>query len=125
VKQRVLFLCTANAARSQMAEALLRHLARDRFEVWSAGTRPGPVRPEAIEVMREIGIDISGHRSKSIDDLAGETFDRVITLCDDARENCPVFPGGGSREHRAFEDPRGIEGFRRVRDAIRDYLRTF
>ena len=108
-----------------MAEGLLRHMAGERFEVASAGTRPGRVKPEAIEVMREIGIDISGQRSKSVEDLAGATFDRVVTLCDDARESCPVFPGAGSRTHRAFEDPQGLDGFRRVRDAIRDYLNSF
>jgi arsenate reductase len=122
--QRILFLCTANSARSQMAEGLLRRMAGDRFEVASAGTRPGRVKPEAIAAMREIGIDISGQRSKSVAELAGESFDRVITLCDDAREACPVFPGPGSREHHAFEDPQGLDGFRRVRDALRDYLAT-
>jgi arsenate reductase len=124
VKQRVLFLCTANSARSQMAEGLLRHVAGDRFDVASAGTRAGGVKPEAIQVMREIGIDISDHRSKSMDEMAGRAFDRVITLCDEARESCPVLSGSRSPEHRAFDDPQGLEGFRRVRDEIRAYVKT-
>ena len=125
VKQRVLFLCTANSARSQMAEGLLRHMAGDRYDVASAGTRVGRVRPEAVEVMREIGIDISGQRSKSAAELSGQQFDRVITLCDEAREACPVFPQAVSMEHRAFGDPEGLEGFRRLRDQILEYLKTF
>jgi arsenate reductase len=124
-KQRVLFLCTANSARSQMAEGLLRHMAGDRYDVASAGTRTGRVRPEAVEVMREIGIDISGQRSKSVVELSAQQFDRVITLCDAAKEGCPVFPQAVSREHREFEDPEGLEGFRRVRDQILEYLKTF
>jgi arsenate reductase len=131
-KQRVLFLCTGNSARSQMAEGLLRHEAGDRFEVFSAGTRPSQVRPEAIAVMNEVGIDISGHRSKSIDDFTkgdefvGRELDTVITVCDHARESCPVFPGRTERLHWSFEDPAAVEGtdkqrleaFRRVRDRI-------
>jgi arsenate reductase len=93
VKKRVLILCTGNSARSQMAEGLLRHDAGDRFEVFSAGTRPSQVRPEAIAVMRELGIDISSHRSKSVDDFADKSFDYVLTVCDSARESCPIFPG--------------------------------
>src|SRR5437867_9861330 len=92
-KQRILILCTGNSARSQMAEGLLRHDAGDRFEVESAGTKPGKVRPEAIAVMREVGIDISGHRSKHVDELVGQHFDYVLTVCDNARETCPIFPG--------------------------------
>ena len=87
--QRVLILCTGNSARSQMAEGLLKHLAGDRFEVYSAGTKPSSVRPEAIAVMQEIGIDISGNRSKHVDEFAGEAFDYVLTVCDNAAENCP------------------------------------
>jgi len=131
-KQRVLFLCTGNSARSQMAEGLLRHEAGDRFEVFSAGTRPSQVRPEAIAVMYEVGIDISGHRCKSIDDFTkgdefvGRELDTVITVCDHARESCPVFPGRTERLHWSFEDPAAVEGtdeqrleaFRRVRDRI-------
>ena len=105
-----------------MAEGLLRHDAGDRFEVESAGTRPGRVRPEAIAVMRELGIDISAQRSKHVDEFAGQPFDYVLTVCDNANESCPVFPGGAVRIHRNFEDPATVEAFRRVRDEIRDYL---
>src|SRR5258707_15238701 len=93
-KKRVLILCTGNSARSQMAEGLLRHDAGDRFEIESAGTKPGRVRPEAIVVMAELGIDIASHRSKHVDEFAGQDFDIVLTVCDNARESCPVFPGG-------------------------------
>src|SRR5436190_1340104 len=132
-KKRVLILCTGNSARSQMAEGLLRHDAGDRFEVMSAGTKPGEVRPEAIAVMQEVGIDISGQRSKSVDEFAGETFDYVLTVCDNAKESCPVYPGHANRIHRAFDDPAAVHGseeerlrvFRRVRDEIREYLRSF
>lgn len=131
--QRVLILCTGNSARSQMAEGLLRHDAGDRFEVFSAGTRPSQVRPEAIAVMREIGIDISGQRSKSVDEFAGEAFDYVLTVCDNARESCPIFPGAAARLHRTFDDPAVSTGpeterlalFRRVRDELRHYLQGF
>jgi arsenate reductase len=92
-KKRVLILCTGNSARSQMAEGLLRHDAGDEFEVESAGVEPSHVRPQAIEAMREIGIDISGHRSKSVAEFSGQEFDYVITVCDNANERCPVFPG--------------------------------
>lgn len=130
-KTRVLILCTANSARSQMAEGLLRHDAGDRFEVASAGTRATRVRPEAIAVMGEIGIDISGHRSKVVDEFAGDAFDLVLTVCDSAKETCPIYPGHGKRLHRAFPDPAAVEGseqerlaaFRDVRDQIRDYFR--
>jgi arsenate reductase len=116
-----------------MAEGLLRHDAWDRFEVESAGTKPGQVRPEAIAVMKELGIDISGHRSKSVDEFAGQSFDYVLTVCDNAKESCPVYPGHANRLHHAFEDPAGTQGseeerlamFRRVRDELRLYLRTF
>ena len=136
MKARVLILCTGNSARSQMAEGLLRHLGNaggDRFEVESAGTRPSRVRPEAIAVMRELGFDISGHRSKSVDEFAGQQFDYVLTVCDNARESCPIYPGHANRLHHSFDDPAAVEGdeeerlaaFRRVRDEIRDYLRGF
>ena len=129
-KKRILILCTGNSARSQMAEGLLRHDAGDRFEVFSAGTKPSRVRPEAIAVMRELGIDISRHRSKSVDEFAGQPFDYVLTVCDSARESCPVFPGDAIRIHQNFEDPAALQGseqerlavFRRVRDEIRQYL---
>jgi arsenate reductase len=132
-KKRILILCTGNSARSQMAEGLLRHDAGDRFEVESAGTKPGKVRPEAIAVMGEIGIDISRHRSKHVDELARRSFDYVLTVCDNAKESCPIFPGATSRVHRSFEDPAAFDGtererlvlFRRVRDEIRQYLREF
>jgi arsenate reductase len=92
MKERVLILCTGNSARSQMAEALLRREAGGQFEVESAGTKPGIVRPEAISVMRELGVDISGHRSKHVNEFDGERFDYVITVCDNAKESCPCFP---------------------------------
>jgi len=130
-KKRVLILCTGNSARSQMAEGLLRHDAGNRFEVFSAGTKPTHVRPEAIAVMQELGIDISGHRSKSVDEFAGQHFDYVVTVCDHARDNCPVFPDATTRIHWGFEDPAAVEGseerrlaaFRRVRDELRGRLR--
>lgn len=132
-KKRVLILCTGNSARSQMAEGLLRHDAGDRFWVASAGTKPSTVRPEAVAVMKELGIDISGHRSKSADEFAGWQFDYVLTVCDNAKESCPIFSGQSNHLHRSFEDPAVIEGteeerlavFRRVRDQIRKYLRGF
>jgi arsenate reductase len=131
-KKRILILCTGNSARSQMAEGLLRHDAGDRFEVFSAGTRPSRVRPEAIAVMRELGIDISGHRSKTVDEFIGQSFDYVLTVCDNARESCPIFPVKTATIHRNFEDPaarQGSEGerlavFRTVRDEMRSYLRS-
>jgi arsenate reductase (thioredoxin) len=132
MKKTVLILCTGNSARSQMAEGLLRHDAGDRFEVASAGTHPSRVRPEAIAVMKEIGIDISGQRSKSVDEFASRGFDYVLTVCDNAKESCPIYPGHGNRIHRGFQDPAAVEGsieerlaaFRKVRDQIREYLRT-
>ncbi len=132
-KKRVLILCTGNSARSQMAEGLLRHDAGDRFEVESAGMKPGKVRPEAIAVMKELGIDITGRRSKSVDEFAGQKFDFVLTVCDNAKESCPIYPGHANRLHRNFEDPATAQGseqerlavFRRIRDEIREYLRRF
>ena len=131
-KIRVLILCTGNSARSQMAEGLLRHEGGERFEVYSAGTMASFVRPQAIEAMREIGIDISGHRSKSVDEFAGQQFDYVITVCDNANDNCPVFPGKTQRIHWSFDDPAEALGteeeklavFRRVRNEIAEKLRT-
>ena len=130
-KARVLILCTGNSARSQMAEGLLRHDAGDRFEVFSAGTKPSQVRSEAIGVMREIGIDISTYRSKHLDEFAGQQFDYVLTVCDHANEICPVFSRGTVKLHQSFEDPAACLGseqeklvaFRRVRDELRKYLR--
>ena len=132
-KKRVLILCTGNSARSQMAEGLLRHDGGGRFEVESAGTHPSSVRPEAVEAMREIGVDISGQRSKSVDEFAGREFDCVITVCDNAKENCPVFPSKTERVHWSFDDPAAAAGgeeerlavFRRVRDEIRGRLREW
>lgn len=131
MKKRVLVLCTGNSARSQMAEGWLRHLAGDCFEVASAGTRPVGLNPNAVQAMAEVGIDISSHRSKSVDDFTGRPFDYVITVCDSARESCPVFPGPGKRLHHSFEDPAAAPAseqlavFRKVRDQIRAYLEEF
>ena len=116
-----------------MAEGLLRHDASRWFEVESAGTKASFVRPEAIAVMRELGIDISGHRSKNVDEFDGQQFDYVITVCDNARETCPAFFGGAQKVHHDFEDPAAVTGsdeqrlavFRRVRDELRGYLREF
>src|SRR5829696_3888543 len=129
-KARVLFLCTHNSARSQMAEGLLRHLAGDRFEARSAGTEATHVRPLANRAMEEVGIDISGQESKTLERYLHEPFDYVITVCDDANEACPFFPGAQSRLHWSFEDPSKAEGseeerlavFRSVRDRIRDRI---
>lgn len=132
-KKRALILCTGNSARSQMAEGLLRQDAGDRFEALSAGVEPSHVRPLAVAAMREIGIDISGQRSKSVEEFSGQEFDYVITVCDNANERCPVFPGRTTRLHWSFEDPAAADGdeaaqlavFRRVRDEIRARLREF
>jgi arsenate reductase len=132
-KKRMLILCTGNSARSQMAEGLLRHDAGDRFEVSSAGTNPSQVRPEAIAAMGELGIDIYGQRSKSVDEFAGHQFDYVLTVCDNAKESCPFFPGKTVTIHHNFEDPAAFRGsaeeqltlYRRVRDEIREYLKSF
>ena len=129
-KKRVLILCTGNSARSQTAEGLLRHDAGERFDVESAGTKPSQVRPEAVAVMRELGIDISGHRSKHVGEFAGQRFDYVLTVCDNAKESCPIFQAATTTIHRNFEDPAALQGteqerlalFRRVRDEIRHFL---
>jgi arsenate reductase (thioredoxin) len=129
-RARVLFLCTHNSARSQMAEGLLRALAGDRFEAHSAGTEATRVRPLAVRAMREIGVDISGQESKTLDRYRREPFDYVITVCDDANEACPFFPGAQSTLHWSFEDPSKAEGteeeclavFRSVRDRIRQRI---
>src|SRR5215472_15839313 len=126
-RRRVLILCTGNSARSQMAEGLLRYEGGDRFEVASAGVAPTRVRPEAIVVMKEIGIDISRHNSKLVAEFTNQKFDYVITVCDNANEQCPVFPGETKRIHWSFDDPATAKGgdeerlavFRRVRDEIR------
>jgi arsenate reductase len=132
-KKRVLILCTGNSARSQMAEGLLRNMAGEDFEVFSAGTNPVGLNPNAVAAMKEAGIDISNHRSKSVDEFAGQQFDYVITVCDNAKESCPIFPGGGVRIHQTFEDPAAapapadnqLAAFRNVRDEIAAWLRQF
>ena len=129
---RVLFLCTHNSARSQMAEGLLRRLAADRFEVASAGTEARGVNPLAVRAMADIGVDLRGHTSKTLDRFLGERWDYVITVCDNANESCPVFPGPVTRLHWSFDDPSAAAGgeqrlavFRRVRDEIRARIETW
>ncbi len=132
-KQRVLVLCTGNSCRSQMAEGFLRHLYGDRIEAHSAGSRPGGyVHPLAVRVMAEVGIDISSGRSKSMAEFFGLPFDVVVTVCDSAREECPVFPGAARMIHHSFNDPAAAQGdeaevlavFRRVRDEIEAWVRA-
>jgi arsenate reductase len=130
---RVLILCTGNSARSQMAEGLLRHDGGDAFAVESAGLEPSFVRSEAIKAMHEIGVDISGQHSKSLDKFIGQPFEYVITVCDNANQNCPIFPGAKHRIHWSVEDPASVGGsdearlkaFRAARDDLRERLRTF
>jgi arsenate reductase len=125
-KPKVLFLCTANSCRSQMAEGFLRHHAGDRFEVYSAGARPGKLNPSAVEVMKEVGIDISGHHSKDVAEFLGLSFQYVVRVCDKVKDLCPVFPGAVWYLDWSIEDPAAAEGspaqrmdvFRRVRDEI-------
>ena len=129
-KKRVLFLCTGNSARSQMAEGLLRNLAGSRFEVVSAGTNPKGLHPRTVEVMKEIGIDVSGQTSKDVKQFLREKFDYVITVCDRAKQQCPVFPGA-EPIHWGFDDPaeapveKQLEAFRRVSNEIQQRLRLF
>jgi len=132
-KKKLLVLCTGNSARSQMAEGLFRHEGGDRFEVYSAGTKPSRVRDEAIAVMKEIGFDVSGQRSKSVDEFVGRDLDLVITVCNHAHETCPFFPGNVKRLHWPFDDPAAVQGseevrltaFRKVRDQIHDRIMVF
>lgn len=130
-RRRVLILCTGNSARSQMAEGLLRHLAGHRFEAFSAGTHPVGLNPNAVAAMSEAGIDIANHRSKSVNEFEGQSFDYLITVCDNARESCPFFPGAGKRIHHSFPDPAAVPGpaqvdaFRSVRDQIAKWLKDF
>ena len=132
-KVRVLVLCTGNSARSQMAEGLLRRLGGKGYEVFSAGTKPVGVNPLAIEAMREKGIDISGQRSKSVAEFAGQEFATVITVCDNAAEECPVFPGAPRRVHWSLPDPAAVSGtqeeklgaFRKVRDELQRRIHVF
>jgi arsenate reductase len=131
--RRVLFVCTHNSARSQMAEGMLRAWGNHQFEAYSAGTEVTTVRTEAIAAMAEIGIDISGHRSKSVEEYLGHKFDWVITVCDQARQNCPVFPGVEQTGHWLVEDPseatgnyeQRLEAFRRARDDLRNRIHMF
>ena len=132
-RKRVLFLCTSNSCRSQMAEGFLRHIAGDRFEVFSAGVKPTQVNPLAIKVMAEAGIDISEHRSKSAMEFLGQQFDYIITVCDNAKQTCPVFPGKHEKIHWDLEDPAEAQGneeerlsfFRRIRDEIKSMVNNF
>ena len=132
-RKKVLFLCTGNSCRSQMAEGFLRRMAGDKFEVFSAGVKPTQVNPLAIKVMAEIGIDISKHRSKSAMEFIGQQFDYVITVCDNAKQTCPVFPGHYEKLHWSLEDPAEAKGseeerlvvFRRIRDEIKNNVLAF
>lgn len=134
-KPKVLFLCTGNACRSQMAEGWARHLLGDSLQVWSAGVAPHGVDPRAIAVMQEAGVDISGHRSTHVDDLSDISFDLIVTVCDNAAEACPVFPGRVRKLHHGFADPprlaveatdesQALDIYRRVRDEIRAFIET-
>ncbi|MBW1717105.1 MAG: arsenate reductase ArsC [Deltaproteobacteria bacterium] len=129
-RKRMLFICTHNSARSQMAEGLIRTLYPERYEPYSAGTEPSALNPYAVEVMAESGIDISSHRSKHVNEFLGMDIDYVITVCDQAKQVCPFFPAGKESMHKGFEDPAAFDGsedekiaiFRRVRDEIRDWI---
>lgn len=129
-KKAVLFLCTHNSARSQMAEGLLNHLRGDRYQAFSAGTEPGNIHPLAVQVMGEIGIDISGQRSKHLREFAGREMDLVVTVCDNARESCPILSGAKANRHESFPDPSTAGGseaektaaFRAARDAMRNWI---
>jgi len=129
-QEKVLFICTQNSARSHMAEGLLNARYGGRYTAWSAGTEPSQVNPLAVTVMAEVGIDISGHRSKGADELIRQALDYVVTVCDHANEACPFFPGGKRRLHRSFQDPSAAKGtveerltvFRTVRDEIKDWI---
>jgi len=131
--RRVLFVCTHNSARSQMAEAMLNAWGGDRFIAHSAGTEATGIKPETFQVMREIGLDLAGHRSKTIDEFRGQAFEWFITVCDEAQKNCPVLPGVDDQAHWSIEDPSAAQGsdeerlvvFRRVRDQIRNRIRLF
>jgi len=133
MEKRVLFLCTANSSRSQMAEGIANHLWSDQMEAFSAGTQASFVNPEAIEVLKEIGIDILKQRSKNLSEFDGKSFDYVITLCGDANETCPLYIGGTKKTHIGFDDPAKaqetkeevLHEFRRVRDEIKEKLTAF
>ncbi len=129
-KKKVLILCTGNSARSQMAEGLLKHIAQSQYEIYSAGTKPSRVRHEAVNALAEIGIDISENRSKSVEEFLNEEIDYVLTVCDNAKENCPYFPAKTKVIHHSFADPAEIQGdeetrlkaFRKIRDEIKKYF---
>ena len=134
-KLKVLFLCTGNSCRSQMAEGWVRALKGDEIEVYSAGVERHGLNPDAVAVMRELGVNISGQRSKTVDELPAVEFDYVVTVCDNARESCPIFPAKVRRVHRSFDDPprlarhvasreEALGHYRRVRDEIRDFVTT-
>jgi len=134
MKKRILFICTHNSARSQMAEAFLKTLFPEWFEVYSAGTQPGKLNPFVVKAMVEVGMDISGNHTKSVDEFKGDKFDLVVTVCDQAKETCPYFPGALGYLHRNFEDPSTFTGSeeeimekaRQVRDNIKNWvLETF
>ena len=128
MKRRVLFLCTGNSARSQMAEGLLRHLAGDQFDVYSAGTHPVGLNPGAVVAMQELHIDISAQRSKPMEEFTNQAFDYVVTVCDRAKESCPRWPHAGRLVHWSFEDPAAVqepaEAFRDVFGAVRDSIKA-
>lgn len=132
-KKKVLFLCTGNSCRSQIAEGFLRHLASKDFEALSAGTKPSRLNPLAVKIMEEKGIDISGQYSQSIDEFLNESLDYIITVCDHAKETCPVFPGTAERIHWSFRDPADAKGsekekmtvFREIRDSIEKNIKNF
>ncbi len=129
-KKKILILRAGNSARSQMAEGLLKHICQNKFEIFSAGTKPSIVRPEAIKVLAEIGIDISKNRSKSVDEFTNQEVDYVLTVCDSTKENCPYFPAQTRLIHHSFADPAEVKGdeetrisaFRRARDQIQEFL---
>ena len=132
---KILFLCTGNSCRSQMAEGWTKHLLGDKIEAFSAGIEAQGLNPRAVKVMAEAGVDISAQRSKTIEDLGNSTFDVVVTVCDQARESCPLFPGNARKIHRSFDDPprlaeaangeeEALSHYRRVRDEIRAFVET-
>ena len=129
-KMKMLFLCTGNSCRSQMAEGWARHLRGDRIEPYSAGIEKYGLNPQAVEAMLEVGVDISGHQSKTLDELEGIEFDHVVTVCGHAHEYCPIFTGSARVVHVGFDDPprlaetEGFDAFRRVRDEIRDFIES-
>jgi arsenate reductase len=131
-RRRVLFVCTHNSARSQMAEAMLNRWGGDRYAASSAGTEATALRPETVRVMGEIGIGMEGHRSKTVDELAGQAFDAFVTVCDQARQSCPVLPGAREVAHWSIEDPSAVEAppearlaaFRAARDEVARHVRA-